>query len=209
VPAADTARQEVAMAGPLSSPQGLRVETVGDIDYDDANERLVRRTRIVAIRADGTPIYSIIRGVLSSPAGLKIGLNLQSRHDMPTTAHGLAVIRWAVADASASVPMAFAPLTEVRTITQELRAAFDCDGKWFGFAIPQVSPPPSSPVLYFELEVRRFKLKYPWDMYTAHIVAVEGQATFQDHFVLGLSVFTKGRNNGGVNFETTAVAFPP
>ncbi len=193
------------MAGPLSSPQGLRVVTDGRVDYDDVHETLTRRTRIVAVNGDGDPIWPIIQAVMR--VGLKVGLNLQSRHELETDG-GQALLRWAVVNEGAPFPTTLSPLYEDRSMSQDLKRIFDIDGKWFGFNIPAQASPPQHPVLCFELRARRFKVKGAWSVYPVHIVAVEAVSSFDDHFVLGFSGFTKGRNNASVDFASTVIAIP-
>ena len=193
------------MAGPLSSPQGLRIDTDSTL-YDDGNKRLRRRTRILAVDGTGTPIWSIIARVLT--VGLKIGINLQSNHDLEKQA-GKALLHWAVINDGDPFPSSLQPIIEDTAMSHDLQTnVFDTDGKWFGFNLPAVARPPAKPVLCFEMNVRNFKVKGKWSIYPSHIVAVEAISNFNDHFVLGVSAFTSGKNNQAVDFSSTVIAFP-
>jgi|RhiMetdeSRZDD1v2_1073273.scaffolds.fasta_scaffold181293_2 hypothetical protein len=198
------------MAGDLRDPQGLHLETIGDVNYDDNNRILVRRTKIILVDRNGDPrtMWPTMQNVLKSTEGLKIGLNINSNHDLKLNSSNKSEIEWAVGENTGATPT-LAQLAQDDVVTNELRTTFKHDGKWFGFTIPRQATPPNEPALFFQVTVTKFKLDHRQDVFPAYVIATEGRAKFREHFVMGFSVFTRGRNNSGVNFASTVIAFPP
>lgn len=192
------------MAGPLSSPQGLRIVTVKN-NYNATARTLQRQTQVTGVDGSGNPIWTIVATALRR--GLKIGVNLQSQHDLEKVGN-LAQLHWAVVNDGDPFPSRLVTVTEDDVMSRHLKDLFDTDGKWFGFNLAAIASPPANPVLCFEMNARNFEVKGKWSFYPMHIVAVEARSDFDDHFVLGIGLGNAGKANGAVDYRSTVISFP-
>jgi hypothetical protein len=140
--------------------------------------------------------------------GLKIGMRFRNTH------HGLTV-EWASGDKLVG-PGAYTTAIEDASITTKCDAAFGTAGQWWGFKINGAAITPAWPLtypvaqdrLFFRVTIDTFTPHHPNDFHEVPVVVVlDSFPDFTGHYALGMGLFTIGKNNASLQFDTQVIAY--
>ena len=185
------------------SRQGLWIQT-RKVVYTASNPPKVTKYSEVTLILDWGP------GGVSDPTqvlhdnGLKIGMAFRAGH-----APDLA---WAAAAPGYATPetLTYAPLAEIRAITNLVKAVFSTDGQWQGYRIPKNAVTLSGPKsLYFRTTIDKFQTPNKLDVHFVPVVVVlDTFPDFTQHYALGVGLFTQGKGQGAFEIDTQALTNP-
>jgi hypothetical protein len=201
----------VAMGG----AQGLSIKTI-QISYDSTTGRVSRTSEagIVFVFGPGVGDHSAIR-----QRGLKLGFRIRRSHESAEV--GFTTGAATAAGQTGPPPGQYVTLVENSAVTQELQAIFGVDRcrvlwvswpseRWIGFHIPANNIPPHvTPIatdrLFFRVTLGRFNPIHQKDFDILPVVATLGDLPFQQHYALGISVYTREAAAGAPVFHTQAL----
>jgi hypothetical protein len=195
-----------------SGPHGLSIKTI-EMTYDAGSHHVTRVSEAGIIFQFGAGVgdHSAIR-----QRGLKLGFRIRRAH----VSAQMAFTTGATTSGGQPAPPAaqYVPLTQDPQVTQELISIFGTDScrflfwswpteQWIGFNIAASSiPAPVSPAaadrLFFRIVLGRLDTSHVKDCDLVPVVAGFGDVPLQQHYALGLSVYSKGPAAGGPVFDT-------
>lgn len=195
-----------------AAQHGLSIKTV-ELTYDQGSHRVTRVAEASMIVQFGPGIFGH-GGIRQS--GLKLGMRIRRAHVSAEVSFTTGAATSATQAAPA--PGQYTPLVEDPQVTQELAALFGIDRcrflfwskpneQWIGFKIDKNSvPPPVAPQandrLFFRTVLGRFDTNDVKDCEVLPIVAGFGNVPLQQHYALGIAVYTRGRAAGAPLFDT-------
>jgi hypothetical protein len=196
-----------------AGPQGLSIKTI-QMAHDTSSGRVTRVSEagIVFQFGSGVGDHSAIR-----LRGLKLGFRIRRAHTSADVAFTTGAATTAPAQ-TGPPPAQYMSLTEDTQVTQELRTVFGTDRcrllwfswpteRWIGFSISGNSIPPavtpaSSDRLFFRIVLGHFSTIHQRECDVLPVVATMGDIPFQQHYALGISVYTRGSTAGAPVFDT-------
>lgn len=195
-----------------NAPQGLSIKTI-QMTYDTSSGRVTRVSEAGIVLAFGSGVadHSAIR-----QKGLKLGFRIRRAHTSAEVAFTTGAAT--PPNQTGPPPAQYVVLAEDSQVTQELQAVFGTDRcrilwfswpneRWIGFkisggTIPSPVSPSSLDRLFFRIVLGQFSTIHPRDCDVLPVVATLGDMTFQQHYALGVSVYTKGSAAGAPLFDT-------
>jgi hypothetical protein len=181
-----------AMSSSTTNPQPL------------AHGKLVRQTNTAIV---GDPGFPAAASQAMRAQGLKIGMRFRKAH------HGITV-EWTSGDAQAG-PGAYIKATKNASITTKCENVFGKAGQWWGFKLKgsDIAPPFPLPYpvdrdrLFFRVTIDTFHPHHPNDFHEVPVVVVlDTLPDFTGHYVLGMGLFTIGKNNNALQFDSQVIA---
>jgi hypothetical protein len=200
----------VAGSGP-GAQFGLSNKTV-DMTYDTSSHSVTRVSEASMIVQFGPGVFGhdTIR-----QRNLKLGVRIRRAH----ISAQLAVTTGSVTSPTQPPPPAgqYLPQTEDPLVTQELVALFGVDScrflfwsrpteRWIGFTIagntlPIAVSPAANDRLFFRIVLGRLDTSHVKDCELVPVIAGFGNAPLQQHYALGLSVYSRGVAAGAPTFD--------
>lgn len=191
---------------------GLSIKTI-EMTYDAMSHRVTRVSEagIIFQFGPGVGDHSAIR-----QRGLKLGFRIRRAHGSAQ----MAFTTGATTSGGQPAPPAaqYVPLSESPQVTQELISIFGSDScrflfwswpteRWIGFniaatSIPAPVNPQSADRLFFRIGLGRLDTSHVKDCELVPVVAGFGDIPLQQHYALGLSVYSRGPAAGGPMFDT-------
>jgi hypothetical protein len=204
------------MGSGTGTRQGLLI-TTDDVDYTPAmsknkkhpkaldHGRLVRKTDTAIVGDPGVPAAASQAMRLH---GLKIGMRFRN-------AHTVVSVEWTSGDQQVG-PGAYTRATRSQAIVDLCEDVFGTAGQWWGFKINGAAITPPWPItypvdrdrLFFRVTVDNFAPHHEKDFHEVPIVVVLGHLPdFKAHYALGMGLFTIGKKNNSLQFDSQVIAY--
>jgi hypothetical protein len=199
------------MGGGLPGRQGLAIKTLA-IQFTPAKTksgkalpkgRLVRTSESAVVGDPGIPAAG---AQAIRMFGLKVGMRFRN-------AHKVVSIKWASGNALPGTA-AFKNVNKSQPVTKACEDVFGKAGQWYGFTIPgnAIVPPMPLPYpadqdrLYFIVTVDNFRYRHPMDFHEVPVAVILGNfPDFKQHYALGVGLFTIGKGNQSIQFDTQVI----
>jgi hypothetical protein len=166
-----------------------------------AHGKLVRKTNTAIVGDAGFPAAA---SQAMRAQGLKIGMRFRTAH------HGITV-EWTSGDQQVG-PGAYIKATKNASITTKCDNVFGTAGQWWGFKIKgsDITPltyPADRDRLFFRVTIDEFHPNHSNDFHEVPVVVVlDTFPDFTGHYVLGMGLFTIGKNNNSLQFDSQVIA---
>lgn len=170
-----------------------------------AHGKLVRQSDVAIVGSAGVPAAG---SQMMRTFGLKIGMRFRNAH------HGITV-EWSSGDQQVG-PGAYIKATKNASITTKCEDVFGTAGQWWGFKIKGSDITPAFPLpypvdrdrLFFRVTIDEFHPHRPNDFHEVPVVVVlDNLPDFKGHYALGMGLFTVGKNNSSLQFDTQVIAY--
>jgi hypothetical protein len=137
--------------------------------------------------------------------GLKVGMLFRNAHKVKSVEFAVGNTRPAPG-AYKPVPR---PQPDTTNMEKDCKAVFGNIGQWYGFVLdstgfPPMGYPPEQDRLYFRVVVE-VNFNHDLDCQVLPVIAVLKGADVRQHYALGVGVFSRGKSNNAVQFETAVV----